>query len=527
MAEKLKSAGEKLEKAAEWILLFLCICIFCGLAYYSARYTVMLNEDSFPVELRDNAGLNLLVLAAVAGLSVLLHVIWQRIPRHPIRQRIAAFQPYLIGIVTVYVYVISAIWVSNCLIMPGGDGTALCSAAHRMTTGNFIDMKEGGYMFIFPHQYGLLSVIYAIFTLFGPLRYEIFQHLNALCMPLLFYSGYKLLQFICKNLKAVFYYVLFFLGCIPLFLYVPYVYGEIISITFTMVLMWQTVRFCQTGKKSCFLWGTAAIILACIVRKNSLIVLVAAGIILLVHSIKKADLRGVVWLLVMALAVSGAGKMIHAFYENKSGLEVSEGVPYVAWIRMGMQENWTGPGWFDNSSIETYAEHGYNTEQAAITEKERLAENLKELWKDKARGIDFLRRKILSQWNSPAYSSLYETQIFDYEKGDLPDFVNRVYYDDRAAVETYMNRYQFVLYSFAAASAILLLADRRKRHCLPELLLFAAIVGGFLFSTFWEACDRYIMPYAVYMIPLAAAGLCRLTQYAGRFLSRTCKYYKC
>ena len=336
-------------------------------------------------------------------------------------------------------------------------------------------------------------------------------------MPLLFYSGYKLLQLICKNLEAVIYYILFFLGCVPLFLYVPYVYGEIISITFTMVLMWQTVRYCKTSKKTCFLWGTIAIVLACIVRKNSLIVLVAVGIILLIHSIKEANPRGVIWILVMALAVSGSDKLIHAYYEKISGLEVSGGVPHISWIRMGLQDSWAGPGWFDNSSIEVYTEHNYDTKQTILAEKELLAGILKDMWANKAYGIDFFRRKILSQWNSPAYSSLYETENFDYSKGPLPTFVEHVYYDDRTSIETYMNRYQVVLYFYLAVSAIVLFIDRKKKHCLAELSLYVAIIGGFLFSAMWEACSRYVMPYMVYMIPLAAIGLCRLTKITDKF----------
>ncbi len=367
------------------------------------------------------------------------------------------------------------------------------------------------YMTIFPHQFSLLSVIHLIFNLFGVWNYQVFQHLNALCMPLLFYSGYKFLQIICEKSEVIIYYTLFFLGCLPLFLYVPFVYGEVMSITFTMVLMWQVLRHCKTGKKSCFLWGTAAIVLACIVRKNSSIVLVAAGIVLIIHSIRKASLWGVAWILLMILTVSGSDQLIHAHYEKISGFEVAGGVPYISWIRMGMQDSWTGPGWFDNSSIDIYREHNYNTEETALAEKEHLREILNTMWNDKSYSIDFFRRKILSQWNSPGYLYIDETGQFDCEPYELPEPVKRIYYDDVPTVLAYMNRYQFMLYFYAAVSAIVLFADRKKEHCTAEHLLYIAIVGGFLFSALWEASSRYILPYAVYMVPLASLGMYRLT----------------
>lgn len=508
MAEKCKVIGEKLEIIAEWTLLFLCICIFCGLTYYSARYTMVQNI----VDTHDNTGLNFLVLAAVTLAAVLLHKISRNDHLQVVKQRLLTWKPYIIGVITLYVYVISAIWVSTCHVAPGGDGTPLCHVVNRMLTDNYIDMVTPGYMVIFPHQFSLLSVFHLIFYLFGVGSYQVFQHLNAFCMPLLFYSGYKILQLVCEEAEIVIYYVLFFLTCLQFVFYVPFVYGEIISITFTMVLMWQVIRYCKTGKKSCLLWGTIAIVLACIVRKNSLIVLIAVGIVLMVHSIRKADLWGVVWILVMALAVSGSDQMIHAHYERVSGFEVAGGVPYISWVRMGLQDNFTGPGWFDNSSIEAFAEHGYNTEQTALAERERLKEILKDMWKDKAYSIDFFRRKILSQWNSPDCSYIDETRQFDCDPGQLPAFVRRIYYDNEQANLAYMNRYQFVLYFCVAVSAIASFADRKKRHCLADHLPYISIIGGFLFTTMWEASSRYVLPYLVYMIPLAAIGLYRIVK---------------
>lgn len=510
--EKLKVMGMKCEKAAEKVLLLLCVCIFCWLAYYSARYT-MLESSGIPLDAHDNAGLNLLALAAVTAAAVLLHGISQNGHLRLIRRRIPAWKPYIIGIVSVYVYGVSVLWVSICHIRPSGDGEALCYAAHRIITGNYIDMLEPGYLFIFPHQLSLLSVIHGIFTLFGVWNYGVFQQISALCMPLLFYSGYKFIQLICEDLEAVIYYILLFLGCIPLFLYVPYVYGEIISITFTMAFMWQAARYCKTGKKSCFFWGTAAILLACIFRKNSLIVLIAAGIVLALHSIKKASPRGIIWILAMFLTISGSDKLIHVYYEKLSGIEAADGLPYISWIRMGLQDSWAGPGWFDNSSIEVYEEHGYSTEQTVLAEKKQLAEILKNMWENKSYGIDFFRRKLLSQWNAPGYHYMCEMDRFDCSPEELPAPVRHIYCDDEAAAQTYMNRYQFVLYFYTAVSSVVLFADRKKRPDLAKRLLYVAIVGGFLFSTFWEASSRYVLPYMAYMVPLAAMGIYRLSKY--------------
>ena len=516
MAEKLDVIGGKLEKTAEGILLFICICVLGVLALYSAKYT-MVENAGIPSDMRDNGWINFLILAVVTTVAALLHRTSRSRRFSFVNRRIRAWQPYIIGIASVLVYLISAVWVSNCHVEPCGDSGVLCSVAGQMMAGNYSAMEgAGSYMAVFPHQFSLLSVIQFVFTLFGEWNYRVFQHINAFCMPLLFYSGYKFLQFICDDLETVIYYILFFLGCAPLFLYVPFVYGEIISITFTMVLMWQTARYCKTGKKICLLWGTMAIVLACMVRKNSLIVLIAVGIVMVIHSMKKADLRGVVWILVMILAVSGSDRLVHLYYEKVSGVEVADGAPFISWVRMGLQDTWAGPGWFDNSSVEAFAEHGYNAEQTALAERSFLAEILNDMWEDKAGSTDFFRRKILSQWNSPGYNNYYVTENFDCGPEELPAFVRRIYYDDAEAVLGYMDRYQFVLYFYAAVSAVALFVDKKKRHCLAERLLYIAIIGGFLFSAMWEANSRYVLPYVVYMIPLAALGIGRLIKGIGQ-----------
>ncbi len=511
MAVGIKKLGSSLEKIAVVVLLSLCAVIFCGLVYYGARYT-WLDAKGIPYEIRDNAGMNILVLLVLTAAIFLLYRISCNKHMTMIWEGMRARIPYIIAGISVCLYIVSAVWVTYCHIQPVGDGMALCHVAHRMITGNFIDMKEKGYMLIFPHQFGLLSVIHAIFTWFGAMNYKVFQYINAACIPLLFYSGYQIIKFVYDKIGAIISYILFFITCLPLLFYLPYVYGEVISITFTMVLMWQVIRFCKTGKKSSLLWGTIAIVIACFVRNNSLIILVAVGIVLCIHALKEANPRGMIWLLVMFLLVSGSQHAIHAYYEKISGIQVSEGVPYISWVRMGLQDSWTGPGWFDNTSIEMYAAHGYDTEQTILAEKELLQGMLKDMWENKPQSIDFFRRKILSQWNSPGYYYTYEARTFDCEQYELPNFVRRIYYDNEAFVQTFLNRYQFLVYFYAGLLAVLLLLDKKKRGCLTEHLLYIAIIGGFLFTIIWESGSRYVLPYLMYMLPLAGMGICRLVK---------------
>lgn len=507
--ERIKKAGGVLERAADVILLGISIPISWGLAWCSMTLTEELQTGTeIPVTTADSAFINLLVLSAVSAVFFFLRGLFLKKCRWESRR----VRAVTVASAAVYVAAVSVAWVSICHVKPRADGGSLCYVARLILQGRFGTMVPPGYMSYNPHQFSLLAVIQVLFTLFGIGKYKAFQYMNALCMPLLFYSGYKLLRLICKKWEPVFYYILFFVSCLPLFLYVPYVYGEITSTTFTMVLMWQVVRYCKTAKKTCFLWGTLAITFACIMRMNSLIVLAAAGIVLVLYALRAAKPQAIAWLLAMVVTVLAADGCIRAYYEHISGKEVLDGIPYISYVLMGLKDGERGPGWYDQSNYTELMLHDYDTEQTAVDNQEQVMERLKEFWEDKAYGVDFFGRKLMSQWNSPAYHSLFETRIFNCSKEELPEPVRRVYYDDEAAVRGFMNRYQFVLYFFTAFMIAVSLFKKKEERFLEDRILLIAIVGGFLFSLVWEAMSRYVLPYVVYMIPLAAVGMWRLQE---------------
>lgn len=497
-----------MEKIAEKILLPLFFLISWALSYYSIRYTEELRPDTeIPMTVVDNVGRNILIFLGISLLVFLLRKSVNKFCKYDLSKMGKIF----VIVISLYVGFISLSWISICHVKARADGEALCYVAQLiMEKNSFGTMTPPGYMSYNPHQFSLLAVIHLLFHLFGINNYQSFQYMNALCMPLLFYSGYKLLILIYKKWEPVIYYTLLFLTCLPLFLYIPYVYGEITSITFTMVLMWQVVRYCKTGKKSCFIWGTLAIVFACIMRMNSLIILVACGIVLVVYAIRHAKFQVVIWLLAMVLSIFATDAAIRAYYEKISEREILDGIPYISYVLMGLEDGEKGPGWYNGDNYTQLVLHDYDTELTAIENKQDVKERLKFFWDNKSYGIDFFRRKILSQWNSPAYHSLYETRVFDCEKDDLPMLVQHIYYDNASDVRISMNLYQFLLYSYTAIMVTITLFNKKRVPALENHILIIAIVGGFLFSILWEAMSRYVLPYVVYMIPLAAVGMWQL-----------------
>ena len=54
---------------------------------------------------------------------------------------------------------------------------------------------------------------------------------------------------------------------------------------------------------------------------------------------------------------------------------------------------------------------------------------------------------------------------------------------------------------------LLFLLQNRKNVSLEVLLLITIFIGGFMFHTLWEGKSRYIIPYVVAIMPVAAISI--------------------
>ena len=72
-----------------------------------------------------------------------------------------------------------------------------------------------------------------------------------------------------------------------------------------------------------------------------------------------------------------------------------------------------------------------------------------------------------------------------------------------------MNAAQNVVFGLSAVGGARLM---KKKDDMAALALPVTILGGTLYHLIFEAKAQYAYPYMVYMLPLAAAGLCALAE---------------
>lgn len=290
--------------------------------------------------------------------------------------------------------------------------------------------------------------------------------------------------------------------------------------------------------------------LSVMLRKNSLIPIIAVLLVLLFEALRpgrNGKMRLGLLIMAVCLAVTSVGilPLVQKCYEKKAGNTLSSGVTAMSYLAMGMQEASRGCGWYNGFNIDTYDTAGMDTALANEISRLAIDERLAYFRKHPGYTADFYLHKHLSQWADGTYASRQAT-LATY--GGRSAFFKEVYEGSLSGgyIE-WCNAWQNVLYLGVLVFCIDSLKKRRKSkvvghmadqtaghtagctadHMADQLgtdLLGAdqlyvyvgliAVLGGFLFHTFWEANSRYIFSYSLLLMPYCGAGvytgICRI-----------------
>lgn len=310
--------------------------------------------------------------------------------------------------------------------------------------------------------------------------------------------------------------------------------------------------------------------LSVMLRKNSLIPIIAVLLVLLFEALRFGrSVRSRLCLLGIAvcLAVTSVGilPLVQKCYEKKAGNTLSSGVTAMSYLAMGMQEASRGCGWYNGFNIDTYDTAGMDTALANKISRLAIDERLTYFREHPGYTADFYLHKHLSQWADGTYASRQAT-LATY--GGRSAFFKEVYEGSLSGgyIE-WCNAWQNVLYLGVLVFCIGSLKKRRKSkvvghmadqtvghtagctadhmadqlnadrhgadrhgadrlgadrlgadcHGTDRLYVYVgliAVLGGFLFHTFWEANSRYIFSYSLLLMPYCGAGvytgICRI-----------------
>ncbi len=472
-----------------------------GIGFFTSQY-ILPGMDELPVNKMDGIGwhLSALVLLAV----VLWGIRWIEKNCGEIGKR--RLEWCLAVVMILWIGVWGFWWIGSLERVPEGDQAYIYAAASYFLEGDYSFLQERGYCQLYPQQLGLIALMEGLFAVVGAYQYSAFQ---VLCVLMAMGSGVMGLLLL-KEFKAGFtagvLYCLLMMGCIPMICYTSWVYGDLPGVFFMLLVAWFLLRYGRLGKWYDLLGGIIFGVAAVLVRKNSLIFLIACALTALVYSVLRRNLRLLIMTISITLAAILCGNMIHTIYESRSGYEIGDGLPASSWVAMGMQENRGVCGWYNNMPKEVAEELDYDFEQMKNRMNELMESRLREFAQNPSYAVRFYGKKIISQWNHPLYQSVYFSE--KYEGTDMPakgSMLDGLYHvpEDYFKAFEFADQWQLVIY-FGTFCYFAVFLRKRKEPLL--LLLPATILGGFFFSVIWEAKARYIFPYYVLMYPMAALG---------------------
>ena len=506
--QKQREAGEGLAVLANWIVRICGTAIFLFLTWYSFRYTQYMNPggEEIPLNVWDSMSRNLLVLLFAGAFLVFLAQVEKRFSQQ-VKNRI---KQAALALTLLWIGGWSFWWITGADRLPTGDQAFVYGGASYFLEGNYEFLAQGGYFGMYPHQLALTALMELLFVFVGTYNYFAFQVICAFLAVGIVFLGYRIVEEIADQMSVLVFYCAAMLGCLPLIFYTSWVYGDIPSIFFSLLTAWALLRY---GKKSH--WGyltlcVFSLTMGILVRKNSLILLIAFCLVSLVWAVYRKDRKILMaaalsvllpWLLYMG---------IYKMYELRSGYEHSKGLPVLSWVSMGLQENNGRYGWYFDYPRRIYYENDCDRDITEEIVKQDIRERLGVFRADASYAWTFFREKLLSQWNEPLYQSLYfNTEYVEGFEPPADSLTAKLGGEYFVKVLWVCDRLQFVVYF--GMLLYFVLAVRPKSNLLQHLLA-VMMIGGFLFSIFWEAKARYVLPYYVTMFSFSAVGYWQLME---------------
>lgn len=504
MADKTQN---NLGRVTNILILFMQIIAFCIAAYltfFAIRLTYYPPTDHWtPIELKYSPILwQLLAILGVIIILIILNYFFEKTNKQLVSTIILISSIFILAIV-------SLVYLSNHPYYPSGDQLIVSAAAYYFHEGNYIMLTEGGYISMYAFQKGLVFLYELLFSIVGFYRYDIVALLNVIFVILTLVFGYLFLK---ENTSKEFIrviYCLLFIGCAPIIIYIPYVYGDIPTICFITILFYCLCKWEKTDKLIYILFACIAAILALFNRTNSWIALIAIMIVFLLLSIKRGSIKPIIIGLCIILSGVCATKAVDRMYEVRSGIENCDSIPKILWIAMGMQENDGIPGMYNYYQQETFQDYGYDAEFSAYIGKEYIKERLLEFSQNKDYAYYFYNTKIKTQWLEPLFGAFRSTSTYKDEE-PTGMWLSLYYGDLHDAVWNFSDYYQTIVYlGFALALLGFIIKSIKGIHKI-NLFFWApciTIIGGMLFSIIWENQGRYVFPYYVLILMYAAVGI--------------------
>lgn len=471
----------------------------------------------------DNLIINLIYVVCIFFIITLIIPYLEKIP-----------DKIQVALLVLFTVAFGSIYILSAQCVPASDSKKVTDAAVMAANGNYEFMSDR-YFSNCNYQLGFVFFCEILLDIFGknPETFISLQIFNIVLVALSYVGILLIVKTLYPGKRIFTTAVLTLFFCIQPLFFSVFTYGVIPGLTCMIYAFFFEIKLFEekAEKKSrirCIVYAALSCIfisIACMVKLNYLIALIAMLICAFVKMVSKKKLSVIAYIAVTAVCALNITDLVVKSYETRSGVKLDDSVPFVAYLDMGMNYPNTGfcncnaAGWFDPDYIEyNHQKNGFKAEKTSESSKKSIKKRLAYLMKNPSEANDFYFEKITSQWNEPTYACIWLSQI--REKYSYPkEPALTLAYHKQNQTEEFMNIYQLIVYIGAFTGIILCF---RKKDIFSVLFILTAL-GGFLFHLLFEAKSQYILPYFVLLSGFSAVGTEYLSRKTALILSRKVK----
>lgn len=423
---------------------------------------------------------------------------------------------FVVGVMLLVTTLISLSWIHLVQSVAGGDARILLDTARDAAQNNYRSFYSSydyygnySYYLYYPFQLGYVFFAEILYRVFGAESSDIlFQIPNVIALDCI-YVGLVVLTKLLFNRRSVTNLTAIALTlCLQPMFMTTLTNGALLGLAFAVWSVCHTVRFMQTDRLQNA--GIAVLLMAVsvLLKYNNMIVMTAVCIALLLHALDKKKLLALAMAALMIVCSVGLPRIVIKSYAARSDAELNTHITQTLYTYMGISDSAMAPGWYNGLAMETLRDSQMNVETANEIASAGIKTRLDYLSSSGQLG-EFLKKKLLSQLNEPAFASIWVSQVRSHnipEGEKLSPVVESVYTGGFSKLlDNWFNYYHMIVcFSFTAGMVWLIL---RRRLTPGSLILPVAVLGGVLYHMLYEGKSQYLLPYFLMMIPFAVYGL--------------------
>lgn len=494
------------------MLIFLFIASLLYTAYFKNSWVGAYNEGIYYE--KDNIILNLLYciifIFAVYGISKIFKKVNLKI--------VSIISIIIIGI-------LCFAWINFVQAPVKSDQNQVLICAKEFAKNRFGLLEGQGYFYMHPLQLGCVLGMELIIRIIHTYSWIAMQRVNILFLMAIVYVIMKITKKVYKSDSTNKILNLLLISCLIIPLFSIVVYGNIYGLLFALLAVFFLMKYYENRKIRYILLIPFSLSISIILKSNYEIVMIAIVISLLLDLINKFNWKTIITIPLILVMFSLSYPLVYKFVEYRSGIEVNDGIPMIAYVAMAIQApvETRNSGWYhDGKNVEMlYPENNFDAKETSQASKEIIKQRLKEFRSSPKTMRDFYVDKIASTWIEPAFQTLWwaePAEEFNNLEKTKPEYIEYlsnngvlldIFHGERQMkLLKYLDVVEITVFAMSLLSVLVSIKNKNLDY--KNITLLLIFVGGFLFHIIWETKCIYVIPYYIMLIPSAADGIDKL-----------------